>query len=244
MTLADPPSGNGFGNGEAETAATAIAPASRPGAATASSADAAVAAPVRVLWLIKGLGPGGAERLLVGTARSIDRERFDVSAAYLLPWKDHLVGELREAGVDANLPARAGRPRPSMDPAAARARSRPADPARARALAGGRRRREGRAGRADGHRHDRAQHVGSLPAGDAPAELGHVRTTAGRHRRLAGGRTLVRAARPPARLAAGARDPQRGRRGRRARGARSIARPRAPSWACRRTCPSSARSAA
>jgi glycosyltransferase involved in cell wall biosynthesis len=60
-----------------------------------------VAAPVRVLWLIKGLGPGGAERLLVGMARSVDRQRFDVSAAYLLPWKDHLVGELRDAGVDA-----------------------------------------------------------------------------------------------------------------------------------------------
>jgi glycosyltransferase involved in cell wall biosynthesis len=60
-----------------------------------------VAAPVRVLWLIKGLGPGGAERLLVGAARSIDRERFDVSVAYLLPWKDHLVGELRDAGVEA-----------------------------------------------------------------------------------------------------------------------------------------------
>jgi glycosyltransferase involved in cell wall biosynthesis len=60
-----------------------------------------VAAPVRVLWLIKGLGPGGAERLLVGSARSIDRDRFDVSAAYLLPGKDHLVGELAENGVPA-----------------------------------------------------------------------------------------------------------------------------------------------
>ncbi len=70
--------------------------------ATASSADAAVsAAAVRVLWLIKGLGPGGAERLLVGSARSIDRTRFDVSVAYLMPGKDHLAGELREAGVRA-----------------------------------------------------------------------------------------------------------------------------------------------
>ena len=60
-----------------------------------------VAAPVRVLWLIKGLGPGGAERLLVGSARSIDRARFDVSVAYLVPAKDQLVGELRSAGVDA-----------------------------------------------------------------------------------------------------------------------------------------------
>jgi glycosyltransferase involved in cell wall biosynthesis len=58
-----------------------------------------VAAPVRVLWLIKGLGPGGAERLLVSSAPLIDRDRFDVSAAYLLPWKDHLVSQLSDAGV-------------------------------------------------------------------------------------------------------------------------------------------------
>jgi glycosyltransferase involved in cell wall biosynthesis len=58
-----------------------------------------VVAPAHVLWLIKGLGPGGAERLLVGAAGRIERDRFDVSAAYLLPGKDHLVGELREAGV-------------------------------------------------------------------------------------------------------------------------------------------------
>ena len=60
-----------------------------------------MAAPVRVLWLIKGLGPGGAERLLVSSARFIDRERFAVSAAYLLPGKDHLVAALRDAGVPA-----------------------------------------------------------------------------------------------------------------------------------------------
>ena len=60
-----------------------------------------MAAPVRVLWLIKGLGPGGAERLLVASAPLIDRDRFEVSAAYLLPGKDHLVPELREAGVTA-----------------------------------------------------------------------------------------------------------------------------------------------
>jgi glycosyltransferase involved in cell wall biosynthesis len=74
-------------------------PASRQAAATASSADGAVTTPARVLWLIKGLGPGGAERLLVDAARSIERDRFDVSAAYLLAEKDQLVGELRDAGV-------------------------------------------------------------------------------------------------------------------------------------------------
>src|ERR1044072_4743246 len=49
---------------------------------------------IRVLWLTKGLGPGGAERLLVSFAAVADRERFDLQAAYLLPWKDHLVADL------------------------------------------------------------------------------------------------------------------------------------------------------
>ena len=54
---------------------------------------------LRVLWLTKGLGPGGAERLLVEQATAGDRDRFDYEAAYLLPWKQHLVGELQELGV-------------------------------------------------------------------------------------------------------------------------------------------------
>jgi glycosyltransferase involved in cell wall biosynthesis len=58
-------------------------------------------APIRVLWLTKGLGPGGAERLLVSFAAMADRERFDPRAAYLLPWKDHLVAELAGLGVAA-----------------------------------------------------------------------------------------------------------------------------------------------
>lgn len=55
----------------------------------------------RVLWLTKGLGPGGTERLLVAFARTVDRERFSCTAAYLLPEKDHLVSELGEAGTEA-----------------------------------------------------------------------------------------------------------------------------------------------
>jgi glycosyltransferase involved in cell wall biosynthesis len=54
---------------------------------------------VRVLWLSTGLGSGGAERLLVTSARRRDRERVAVRVAYLLPYKDTLVGELEEEDV-------------------------------------------------------------------------------------------------------------------------------------------------
>jgi L-malate glycosyltransferase len=55
--------------------------------------------PTRVLWLTTGLGPGGAERLLVTTARRRDRQRLAVRALYLLPHKTALVGELEAEGV-------------------------------------------------------------------------------------------------------------------------------------------------
>ncbi len=57
--------------------------------------------PVRVLWLIKGLGPGGAEQLLVNQAKVRNTQRFEVEAAYLVPWKHHLTAELAESGVAA-----------------------------------------------------------------------------------------------------------------------------------------------
>lgn len=53
----------------------------------------------KVLWLTKGLGPGGAERLLLSFAQNADHDRFELHAAYLLPWKDHLVADLETAGV-------------------------------------------------------------------------------------------------------------------------------------------------
>ena len=55
---------------------------------------------IRVLWLIKGLGPGGAEHLLTAWAAVRDRDGFDYHAAYLLPWKDRLVPELQSQGID------------------------------------------------------------------------------------------------------------------------------------------------
>jgi L-malate glycosyltransferase len=54
---------------------------------------------VRVLHLIKGLGPGGAERLLVSSARVRDAGRFDVEVAYLLPGKTQFVADLETLGV-------------------------------------------------------------------------------------------------------------------------------------------------
>jgi glycosyltransferase involved in cell wall biosynthesis len=54
--------------------------------------------PMRVLWLIRGLGPGGAERLLVAHARAAG-EGFAYEAAYQVAAKDQLVPELEEAGV-------------------------------------------------------------------------------------------------------------------------------------------------
>ena len=54
---------------------------------------------VRVLWLAKGLGRGGAEQLLVTSAPHLDPERFVVDVAYVLPWKDALVPRLEAEGL-------------------------------------------------------------------------------------------------------------------------------------------------
>lgn len=60
---------------------------------------------MRVLWAIKGLGPGGAEQLLVSCAAAMRRDgagagdAVEIDVAYLLPWKDALVPALRDAGV-------------------------------------------------------------------------------------------------------------------------------------------------
>lgn len=70
---------------------TAVSPAPQPSTATPGAED------LKVLHLVKGLGPGGAEHLLLATARSgVRPRRMDV--AYLLPWKNHLVEPLASAG--------------------------------------------------------------------------------------------------------------------------------------------------
>jgi glycosyltransferase involved in cell wall biosynthesis len=57
----------------------------------------------RILVLIKGLGIGGAERLISEGARFWDRDRFDYQVAYVLPWKDQLVDDLEALDVPVTL---------------------------------------------------------------------------------------------------------------------------------------------
>lgn len=68
--------------------------------------------PVRVLWLVKGLGPGGAERLLVLAARGRDRAQVAVRVGYLLPHKVALVPDLEDEDVPVACLGRA----PLADP--------------------------------------------------------------------------------------------------------------------------------
>jgi glycosyltransferase involved in cell wall biosynthesis len=53
----------------------------------------------RVLHLLKGLGPGGAEHLLVAGAPHRSERFGHVEVAYLLPWKNQLVPALEAHGV-------------------------------------------------------------------------------------------------------------------------------------------------
>jgi glycosyltransferase involved in cell wall biosynthesis len=65
---------------------------------------------IRVLWLVKGLGPGGAEQLLLLAAGVVDRSRFDYRLAYVRPDKTHLVPEFEALGVvPVRLGSRSGR---------------------------------------------------------------------------------------------------------------------------------------
>jgi glycosyltransferase involved in cell wall biosynthesis len=52
-----------------------------------------------VVVAIKGLGIGGAEKLIVEGSRFWNRSRFDYRVAYALPWKDQLVEALRSSDV-------------------------------------------------------------------------------------------------------------------------------------------------
>lgn len=63
---------------------------------------------MRVLHVIKGLGPGGAERLLVSLA-SARAPDVELDVAYLLPHKGHLVAEVEAAGATVHLLGGSGR---------------------------------------------------------------------------------------------------------------------------------------
>ncbi len=52
-----------------------------------------------ILVIIKGLGIGGAERLISEAIPFWDRDTFDYRVAYFVPWKNQLVPELEEANV-------------------------------------------------------------------------------------------------------------------------------------------------
>ncbi|HET8679697.1 MAG TPA: glycosyltransferase [bacterium] len=53
----------------------------------------------RVLLLIKGLGIGGAERLLEAALPCLNRDRYAYRVAYMLPWKRALVPSFEAAGI-------------------------------------------------------------------------------------------------------------------------------------------------
>ncbi len=54
---------------------------------------------IRVLWVIKALGPGGAEQLLLSAARTHDHSSFDIESAFLIEDDPSFVADLEAAGV-------------------------------------------------------------------------------------------------------------------------------------------------
>jgi glycosyltransferase involved in cell wall biosynthesis len=66
---------------------------------SADSSRATVKTRPRILLLIKGLGVGGAEQMLVNCIEHLDRTAFDYEVAYFLPWKDDLVAAFNRADI-------------------------------------------------------------------------------------------------------------------------------------------------
>lgn len=54
---------------------------------------------LRILQVIKGLGQGGAEQLVLETSRHLNSDLFRPEVCYLLPWKDALLPALDAAGI-------------------------------------------------------------------------------------------------------------------------------------------------
>jgi glycosyltransferase involved in cell wall biosynthesis len=70
--------------------------------AAKSDARSAQTRSLRILWLIKGLAVGGAERLLLLQAGARDRNLVSPTVAYLLPEQSNLVAALAREGVAAH----------------------------------------------------------------------------------------------------------------------------------------------
>lgn len=76
---------------------------------------------LRVLHVVKGLSPGGTERLLCSAAAARDRDSFDYEVAYVVPWHCELAPELAASGVPVHcvgsaLPPARGVNRVMADP--------------------------------------------------------------------------------------------------------------------------------
>lgn len=56
------------------------------------------AEPIQILHIIKSLGRGGAETLLPETLIKHDQSKYRFHYIYFIPWKDQMVGAIREAG--------------------------------------------------------------------------------------------------------------------------------------------------
>src|SRR4051812_13871587 len=53
---------------------------------------------IAILHIIKSLGRGGAETLLPETLAKHDQSKYNFHYIYFIPWKDQMVGAIREAG--------------------------------------------------------------------------------------------------------------------------------------------------
>ncbi|MEZ4729004.1 MAG: glycosyltransferase [Caldilineaceae bacterium] len=82
----------------------------------------------KILILIKSLGLGGAERLLVDSLPYLKRDQYEYHFAYLLPWKDYLTTHLCAAGFAVHCLGR------GSDPAQPHARYTPPKPLQALTL--------------------------------------------------------------------------------------------------------------
>ena len=67
-------------------------------------------APIRVLWVIKALGPGGAEQLLLSAAQVHDRTEVDLECAYLIEDDPSFVADMEANGVPCHRVTAGGMP--------------------------------------------------------------------------------------------------------------------------------------